>query len=84
MYRKRRVYKKGKHIMEELELGIRAIADQKGMSIRQMAVATDIPYNRLLNIRKGLVRMTAEEMRKLSLFSGIPEKNIKIDYPKSH
>ena len=61
-----------------IELSIKAIASNMGISIKQLAELTDIKYDRLLNINNGRGVMLGKEMKVLSEVSGIPACNIKV------
>ena len=70
--------------MDELnfKLSIKAIAAQFDMSIETMANECGIPYNHLKMVSSGYVKMTAEDIEKISIRFDIPMRCIQTDYSK--
>lgn len=64
--------------MNELQLTVKAIAGQMGESIESLAKHCDINPVHLKNVHLGRAKMTAEDLKKLSKYSGIPADNIKV------
>lgn len=62
--------------MEELVFDVKALARVKKMTIVELAKATDINVNHLQNVSRKAVKMTLEDARKLSKFTGIPMEQI--------
>ena len=70
--------------MDELnfKLSIKAIAAQFDMSIETMANECGIQYNHLKMVSSGYVKMTAEDVEKISIRFDIPMRCIQTDYSK--
>ena len=62
--------------MEDLKLSIRAIAANLKISIEELAKRCDISPNHLKQVSAGNTRMLAEDLRKISDYTGIPADNI--------
>lgn len=62
--------------MEEVKFNIRMLAAYMKMSIEELAEKAEINIPHLKNVSAGRVKMTAEDIVKLSAFTGIPAKNI--------
>lgn len=62
--------------MEDLKLSIRAIAANMKISIEELAKRCDINPYHLKQVSAGNVKMLAEDVRKLSAYTGIPADNI--------
>lgn len=62
--------------MEDLKLSIRAIAANLKISIEELAKRCDINPNHLKQVSAGNTRMLAEDLRKISDYTGIPADNI--------
>lgn len=73
---KRSVYKKEGGKMENIKLSIRAIAANLKISIEELAKRCDINPSHLKQVSAGNVKMLAEDVRKISDFTGIPADNI--------
>lgn len=63
--------------MDDIQLTVKAIAGQMNESIESLAKHCDINPIHLKNVSLGITRMTAEDLKKLSKYSGIPADNIK-------
>lgn len=68
--------------MEDLKLTIKAIAAQFNMSIEEMANECSISSNHLKMVSCGYVKMTAEDVEKISIRFNIPMQNIQTSYNK--
>lgn len=68
--------------MNEMKLNIKAIAAQFGLSIEDMAKKCGIAPNHLKMVSSGYVKMTAEDVERISITFNIPMQNIQIDYGK--
>ena len=62
--------------MEELKLTVRALAAQMKTSIEELAKLAGIEYNHLRMVSAGRVKMTADDLIKLSKACGVPPENI--------
>lgn len=62
--------------MEEVKFNIRMLAAYMKMSIEDLAEKAGINVMHLKNVSAGRVKMTADDIVKLSTFTGIPAKNI--------
>lgn len=63
--------------MEDIILNIRALAAMKEMTIEKLAVECGISPAHLKDVSSGRTRMTIEDLRKLSAYTGVPADNIK-------
>lgn len=63
--------------MEDIILNIRALAAMKEMTIEKLAVECGISPSHLKGVSSGRTRMTIEDLRKLSAYTGVPADNIK-------
>ena len=64
--------------MEELKLNVRALAAQSRMSIEALAEKAGIEPGHLKSVSSGRVKMTAEDLLKLSEATGISPFKIEI------
>ena len=64
--------------MNNITLNIKALAAMKNMSIEELSKQCGIDYNHLKQVSAGRVKMTAEDLKKLSEFTGVPTENIAI------
>lgn len=64
--------------MDDIQLTVKAIAGQMGESIESLAKHCGINPVHLKNVHLGITKMTAEDLKRLSKYSGIPADNIKI------
>ncbi len=62
--------------MEKIKLSIRAIAANEKISIEELAKRCDISPHHLKQVSAGNVKMLAEDLHKISEYSGIPADNI--------
>lgn len=62
--------------MEELVFDVKALARVKQMNIEELAKATDINVTHLRNVSAKVTKMTLEDARKLSKFTGVPMEQI--------
>ena len=62
--------------MEEVKLNIRALAAMKKTSITGLAEACGINPNHLKQVSAGNVKMTAEDLKLLAAYTGVPADNI--------
>lgn len=62
--------------MNEIKFNIRMLAAYMRMSIIKLAEGAGINKDHLLNVSAGRTGMTADDIVKLSEFTGIPAKNI--------
>lgn len=62
--------------MEGLKLSIRAIAANEKISVEELARRCDINPNHLKQVSAGNVKMLAEDVYKISKYTGIPGDNI--------
>ena len=62
--------------MEEVKFTIRMLAAYMQMNIEQLAEKAGISIDHLKNVSAGRTKMTADDIIKLSNFTGIPAKNI--------
>jgi transcriptional regulator with XRE-family HTH domain len=62
--------------MENIKLTIRAIAANEKISIEELAKRCDISPAHLKQVSAGNVRMLAEDLKKISTYTGIPADNI--------
>ena len=67
---------KAKKKMDGIKLSIKALAAVKGMTIKELADASGISQTHLKDISCGRVRMTADDLIKLSKATEIPMENI--------
>lgn len=63
--------------MEGIMFTLKMLAAYKEMSIEKLAENCDINVNHLLNVSAGRVKISADDLVKLSMFTGIPMENIK-------
>lgn len=64
--------------MNELKMNVRALAALNKESIQQLAERCDIEYNHLRLVSSGDVKMTADDLIKLSKGTGVSPFNIEI------
>ncbi len=62
--------------MEEVKFTIRMLAAYMRMNMEQLAEKAGISIDHLKNVSAGRTKMTADDIVKLSNFTGIPAKNI--------
>lgn len=62
--------------MENLKLTVRAIAANMKISIEELAKRCDINPYHLKQVSAGNVKMLAEDVHKISEYTGIPADNI--------
>jgi len=62
--------------MEEIKFNIRMLAAYMKMSIEKLADEAGISVSHLKNVSAGRVEMTADDIVRLSEYTGIPAKNI--------
>lgn len=61
---------------ETIKLNVKALAACKEVSIEELAKKADINVNHLLQVSCGRLKMTAEDLLKLSKVTGVPPFNI--------
>ena len=76
-YCQRSVDRKG-GAMEEVKFTVKMLAAYMRMSIERLAEQSGISADHLLNVSSGRVKMTGEDVVKLSEFTKIPAKNIEV------
>ncbi len=64
--------------MEEVKFTVKMLAAYMRMSIEKLAENAGINADHLLNVSAGRVKMTADDLVKLSAFTNIPTKNIEV------
>lgn len=64
--------------MEDLKFTVRMLAAYMQLSITEMAERAGINAEHLANVSMGRTKMTADDIVKLSDFTGIPAKNIQV------
>lgn len=64
--------------MEEVKFTVKMLAAYMRMSIEKLAEGAGISKDHLLNVSAGRVKMTADDLVKLSDFTKIPTKNIEV------
>ena len=62
--------------MEDYKLNIKAIAANMNIPIEELAERCGINSSHLKNVSAGRAKMTADDILKLSDYTGIPAKNI--------
>lgn len=62
--------------MENLKLTVRAIAANMKISIEELAKRCEINPHHLKQVSAGNVKMLAEDVHKISEYTGIPADNI--------
>ena len=62
--------------MDEVKFNVRMLAAYKEMSITKLAKCAGINAEHLANVSIGRTKMTADDIVKLSEFTGIPPRNI--------
>mgnify|MGYP002623674025 CR=1 FL=1 len=65
----------------EVKLNIRALAALNKMSIETLAKESGISPSHLLNVSAGRSVFTAEDLMKLSAYTGVPVDRINVDKP---
>lgn len=63
--------------IRDIKLNVKTLARYMDMSIQDMAKECEISPEHLKWVSLGKVKMTAEDMQKLSAFTEIPMENIK-------
>lgn len=64
--------------MEEVKFTVKMLAAYMRMSIEKLAESAGINTDHLLNVSAGRVKMTADDIVKLSDYTKIPAKNIEV------
>lgn len=64
--------------MEEVKFTVKMLAAYMHMSIERLAKQAGINADHLLNVSAGRVKMTGDDVVKLSEFTKIPAKNIEV------
>ncbi len=62
--------------MEEVKFNVRMLAAYMKMPLEELARKAEINIMHLKNVSAGRVKMTADDIVKLSKFTGIPAENI--------
>ena len=62
--------------MEDVKFTVKMLAAYMRMSIGKLAESAGIEPEHLLNVSCGRVKMTGDDLVKLSNYTGIPAKNI--------
>lgn len=62
--------------MDNLKLTVRAIAANEKLSVEELAKRCGINPNHLKQVSAGNVKMLAEDVYKISKYTGIPGDNI--------
>lgn len=62
--------------MENIRMTVKMIAAYKKMSIAELAKTAGIDYDHLQKVSKGIVKMSADDLIKLSKTADIPAENI--------
>ena len=62
--------------MEDIKFTVKMLAAYMRMSIEKLAENAGIDVEHLSNVSCGRVKMTGDDLVKLSTFTGIPAKNI--------
>ena len=65
--------------MDNIALNIKALAAMKNMSIEELSKQCGIDYNHLKQVSAGRVKMTADDLKRLSAFTEVPAENIRIN-----
>ena len=65
--------------MDNITLSIKALAAMKNMSIEELSKQCGIDYNHLKQVSAGRVKMTADDLKRLSAFTEVPAENIRIN-----
>ncbi len=65
--------------MENIMFNIKALARIKNMNIEELANATGINVNHLKNVSAHVSKMTFEDAKRLSSFTGVPLEKISED-----
>lgn len=63
--------------IRDIKLNVKTLARYKDMSISELAEKCEISQEHLKWVSLGKVKMTAEDLQKLSAFTEIPMENIK-------
>lgn len=63
--------------MDDIQLDVVMLARKMGMNIEELADACGINKTHLKNVSAGVTRMTAEDLKRLSITTGVPTANIK-------
>ena len=64
------------------KLTILALAVQKKQSLKDVATGSGISYGHLAQVSAGNVKMTADDLERLSHYFGVPMSEIEINYAK--
>jgi plasmid maintenance system antidote protein VapI len=62
--------------MNDIKMNIKALAGLKRMSIEELANASEIDVNHLRSVNADRAKMTAEDLIKLSVATGVSPFNI--------
>ncbi len=62
--------------MENIKLTVSVIAKMKGMTLKELAEATGIPYNHLRLVSCGKVEMLAKDFWAIQKFANLPPETI--------
>ncbi len=65
--------------MDNIVLNIKALAAMLNMNIEELSEKCGIDYNHLKQVSAGRVKMTADDLKRLSAFTGVPAENIRIN-----
>ena len=66
--------------MDDKVLNIKALAANGNESIAELAKRAGINSDHLYNVSAGRAVMTAEDLVRLSIATGVPERNIQREY----
>lgn len=66
--------------MNDIKLSVKAIAAQFNLTLEEMATKCEISPNHLRMVSSGYVKMTAEDIEKISIAFNIPMQNIQTVY----
>ena len=62
--------------MDNIQLNVRALAAMLKISIEELARRCEISPAHLKQVSAGNAKMTAEDLKRLSKFTGVPADNI--------
>ena len=62
--------------MENIKLTVAMLAKMKGLTLKELAEATGIPYNHLRLVSCGQVEMLAKDFWALQKFTNVPPETI--------
>ena len=69
--------------MEDYKLTVKALAANLNIPIEELAVQSGINPTHLKNVSAGRAKMTADDVLKLSEFTGVPARNIEPNFLQS-